>query len=95
MGRNFLFFEPPISGAGPIVTLLRNADGRWKRPEPRQATTPTPILEASGRDGVKKNTVRIHYGGIVDPTSHPMLAGAHSFCIERPIRNEMLQQKDN
>jgi hypothetical protein len=94
-GRNFLFFEPPISGAGPIVTLRRNADGTMETARAQAGDYANPILKPQAATAVKKhgeNSLR----GIVDPDPHTQCwPEPIPFALSVQFGMEMLQQKDN
>src|SRR5215472_12719804 len=66
-GHNFLLFEPPSAGAGPVVTKLRKRDGTGVFSAAGDDTNP--ILKPQAAEVVKRNAER-ELGGAPIPNPH-------------------------
>lgn len=52
-GRDYLFFEPPSSGPGPIISMLKNPDGTMARQAGFVGDYTSPILRPKAAEVVK------------------------------------------
>ncbi|HEX3485187.1 MAG TPA: hypothetical protein VHT51_09010 [Micropepsaceae bacterium] len=89
-GRDMLFFEPPVSGPGPVAITVRKPDGTYARPPCCEIVTswfgdPTnPILKPEAAEAVKKfrdmslaGTVTPDLHGMCWPEPPPYVLGLH------------------
>src|SRR5262249_43054662 len=92
-GRNTIFFEPPSSGPGPIITRFHNPDGTIKL-DPWAGDYTNPVLKPEAADAVRKRGEMAMSGTVA--------ADLHNSCWPEPPPYSMslhfavniLQQKD-
>jgi hypothetical protein len=71
-GRDFLYFEQPPSGPGPVISMIRKADGTLGDPTGAQIGDYTsPILKREAAEAVKRHGGSSR-GGHVPPDMHNM-----------------------
>ena len=93
-GRNFIFFEPPPSGPGPIVSKLMHADGTMNTTSSTVGDYTSPILKPNAAEALKKRG-EIELSGAASPDPHnqcwpePM-----PFTLGVQFGMEILQQKN-
>ena len=102
-GRDMLFFEPPLSGPGPVVRAVRKADGAVVVQDPCCTIMSrwfgdhtSPILKPEAAEAVKK-FADLSFGGTVTPDLHnacwpeppPYVMGMHFGMQILQLRNEV------
>jgi hypothetical protein len=93
-GRNMLLFEPPSSGAGPIMNKIRRPDGTFEPLQRYFGDSTNPILRLQTAEVVKKNG-ELEFSGAA-------LANPHNQCRPEPtpftvimqFGMQIIQQKD-
>jgi hypothetical protein len=67
-GRNWLFFEPPPSGSGPIVSKLMHPDGTMNTASSTVGDYTNPILKPDAAEVLKKRgEIELSGGASADP----------------------------
>src|SRR5882672_5243742 len=93
-GRNWLFFEPPSSGPGPIVSKLRNPDGTMDLRAAQVADETNPMLKPEAAAALKKRG-EISLSGMPYPDPHNQCwPEPIPFTLSIQFGMQMLQQRD-
>jgi hypothetical protein len=95
-GRDYLFFEPPSSGPGPIVSMLKNPDGTMARQAGFVGDYTSPILKPEAADVVRKRGEIALSGAVPTPSNQcgseptPYVLGANSGLQVLQQKNEVI-----
>jgi hypothetical protein len=93
-GRNWLLFEPPSSGPGPIVSKLRNPDGTMDLLHAQVGDYTNPILKPEAAEALKKRGEISLSGTAYGDPHNQCWPEPTPFTLGVQFGIEMLQQKD-
>ena len=92
-GRDTVFFEPPASGPGPVVTRLKNPDGTAK-PDPWVGDYNNPILKPEAAESVRKRGELAMSGTVAPDLHNSCWPEPPPYSMSLQFGVNILQQKD-
>jgi len=100
-GRSMLFFEPPASGPGPILNLVRKPDGSVVPADPCctivrewRGDSTSPILKPEAAEAVRKFAERSLSGGVTSDLHSNCFAEPPPYAMSVQFAVNILQQKN-
>ena len=92
-GRDWIFFEPPTSGAGPVISIERRPDGTLVD-EPMIGDPSNPILRQAAAEAVRRQG-DINRSGRIAPDAHNQCwPEPPPFTMSTQFGVQILQQQD-
>jgi len=92
-GRDWIFFEPPTSGPGPVISIARRADGTLVD-EPFVGDHANPILGPNAAEAVRRQG-EINSSGRLAPDAHNQCwPEPPPFTMSTQFGVQILQQRD-
>jgi len=92
-GRDWIFFEPPTSGPGPVISIVRKADGTLEG-DPFVGDPANPILRPNAAEAVRRQG-EINRSGRLAPDAHNQCwPEPPPFTLSLQFGVQILQQRD-
>lgn len=93
-GRDMVFFEPPASGPGPVVSTVRKPDGTMDALGAWAGDHANPILKPNAAEAVRKHAELARSGTVAPDMHNSCWAEPPPYVLSLPFAVQILQHRN-